>query len=70
LDLPAKILVVDDVPASIEMLGGLLAAHGYAVASATSGLEALASVEKEAPSLVLLDILIRNGWLRGVQAAA
>jgi DNA-binding NarL/FixJ family response regulator len=58
VDLPAKILVVDDVPANIEMLEGLLTAHGFAVAAATSGLEALRSVEIEVPSLVLLDILM------------
>ena len=55
---PAKILVVDDTPRNVKLLGDLLAVKGYDVATAGSGREALAKVEAEAPDLVLLDVVM------------
>jgi class 3 adenylate cyclase/CheY-like chemotaxis protein len=55
---PAKILVVDDTPHNLKLLGDLLAAKGYAVVTATSGPEALELVDKERPDLVLLDVVM------------
>ncbi|MEY2571035.1 MAG: adenylate cyclase, partial [Acidimicrobiaceae bacterium] len=53
---PARILVVDDVPASVRLLEAVLTAHGYEVISAADGTEALSRVANDAPDLVLLDI--------------
>jgi DNA-binding response OmpR family regulator len=55
---PAKILVVDDTPHNLKLLGDLLAAKGYAVVTATSGPEALELVDKERPDMVLLDVVM------------
>ena len=58
MSLPAKILVVDDTPANIKLLGDLLAAKGYAVSTAVNGEEALAKVAADKPDLVLLDVMM------------
>src|SRR6058998_1516148 len=56
--MPAKILVVDDVPVNVKLLADLLAGKGYAVVTAASGAEALEQIEKEQPGLVLLDVMM------------
>jgi adenylate cyclase len=55
---PAKILVVDDTPHNVKLLADLLSVKGYAVVTASSGAEALEKVAKEAPDLVLLDVIM------------
>jgi diguanylate cyclase (GGDEF)-like protein len=55
---PANILVVDDVPDNLEILKDLLTFHGYSVATATNGEEALSSVRENPPDLILLDIIM------------
>jgi class 3 adenylate cyclase len=55
---PATILVVDDTPANIKLLGDLLASKGYQVATAANGEEALAKVAANRPDLVLLDVMM------------
>jgi two-component system response regulator MprA len=50
------VLVVDDDPPIRRMLERTLAADGYAVDAAADGGAALASVERSAPDLVVLDI--------------
>src|SRR5258706_9277801 len=54
----SRILVVDDTPANIKLLGDLLAAKGYAVSTATNGEEGLAKIAAEKPDLVLLDVMM------------
>ncbi len=54
----ARILVVDDEPANIRLLGELLTGEGYGVSVARNGEEALASIAKERPNLVLLDVVM------------
>ncbi len=51
-----QILVVDDNPANLRLLTGILAHHGYQVRPASSGRLALRSVAAEAPDLILLDV--------------
>jgi len=53
-----QILVVDDTPQNVRLLADLLAARGYAISTAASGAEALESVAKETPDLVLLDVVM------------
>jgi adenylate cyclase len=55
---PARILVVDDTPSNVKLLADILTAKGYAVATAANGAEALARLEREAPDLVLLDVMM------------
>jgi CheY-like chemotaxis protein len=57
-DPPAKILVVDDGPENVRLLGAVLVARGYEVVTATDGQAALDLVETEDPDLVLLDVMM------------
>ena len=59
------LLVVDDEPNIRSSLEGILQDEGYRVSSAGSGEEALSSIRKSPPDLVLLDI-----WLPGMDGIA
>ena len=52
------ILIVDDLPQNVRLLEAVLSPHGFRVATASSGQEALDALSKEHPDLVLLDILM------------
>jgi adenylate cyclase len=54
----AKVLVVDDTPLNIKLLGDLLAVKGYAVTTASNGTEALARLGADTPDIVLLDVMM------------
>ena len=56
--MPLKVLVVDDIAASRDALVALVRDLGHEVLCAASGREALAQVEREAPDVVLLDLLM------------
>ena len=51
-----KVLIVDDEPDNIELLGRRLARRGYAVLSAQSAEEGIAKALAEAPDMILMDI--------------
>ncbi len=53
-----KVLVVDDDPGVIQILGVNLAHAGFNVISAQDGTEALTRASQEKPDLVLLDIIL------------
>ncbi|HOO70523.1 MAG TPA: response regulator [Spirochaetota bacterium] len=52
----ANILIVDDTPANLTLLSGILKEKGYRVRPVPSGKLALGAVEIEPPDLILLDI--------------
>ncbi len=54
----SKVLVVDDTPLNIKLLGDVLAAKGYAVRTAQNGEDALASLAADPPDIVLLDVMM------------
>ena len=58
------ILVVDDNHDNADIIRQYLEAHGYPIAVAYDGDEALAQFETVRPSLVLLDVMMpgRDGW--------
>lgn len=53
-----NILVVDDTPANLRLLAGILTKHGYKVRAALNGSVALMSVQSAPPDLILLDIMM------------
>lgn len=53
---PADILVVDDTPANLQLLVGMLQERGYRVRPVTNGAHALRAVRSAPPDLILLDI--------------
>ena len=54
----ARVLVVDDILPNVKLLEAKLASEYYEVLTATSGAEALEKVEREAPDIVLLDVMM------------
>ena len=56
--MPKKILVVDDEPHIVKMVGMRLKAGRYDVVTATDGEEALRKLEDEHPDLVILDVMM------------
>lgn len=60
----AAVLVVDDDPLIRSSISDILDLEGYPVATAANGAEALEEVERNVPSLVLLDMRmpVMDGW--------
>ena len=63
----ARILVVEDNPANLQLMVYLLQAFGYQTISATDGIEGLELATSEAPSLILMDLQMPR--LDGYEAA-
>lgn len=57
-DSQGLILVVDDTPENVKVLGEILRDAGYGINVAMNGEQALASVSRVKPDLVLLDIMM------------
>ena len=55
---PARILVVDDQPANIQMLGAMLGGLGHEIVPASDGVSALKRISMRLPDLILLDLLM------------
>ena len=53
---PASILIVDDTPANLQVLAGMLKDRGYKVRPVPSGSLAILAAKREPPDLILLDI--------------
>ena len=53
-----KILIVDDEPESVKLIGLMLQRQGYEIATAQTGAQALERVLSESPDLVILDIMM------------
>ena len=54
----AKILVVDDTAAHLQMMKEIVSEAGYQVITATSGKEAVEKTKSEKPDMVFLDIVM------------
>jgi pilus assembly protein CpaE len=54
----SKILVVDDEPEALKVVGLALHHAGFEVLGAQSGLEALKKIEQNPPDLVILDVMM------------
>ncbi|RLC81098.1 MAG: response regulator receiver protein, partial [Chloroflexi bacterium] len=54
----AKILIVDDDPKAVKLMGYILHKEGYEIIPALSGKEALEILRKEKPDLIILDIMM------------
>ncbi len=53
---PASILAVDDTPANLQVLAGMLKDRGYKVRPVPGGKLALLAAQRDPPDLILLDI--------------
>jgi len=54
----ARILIVEDAPANIQVLSTLLRGQGYQISVATSGRQALDVLARVRPDLILLDVMM------------
>ena len=54
----SQVLVVDDTPQNLQLLGKLLRDEGYRIIVAQSGRQALEAVKKVVPDLILLDVMM------------
>ncbi len=63
-----KVLVVDDDPDFVEITRTVLQAHGFEVATAANGREAIASMREALPDVVILDVMM-DGATDGYQVS-
>ena len=54
----SRILIVDDTPANIQALVGILTAKSYQTSVATNGRQAIDLLARVRPDLVLLDVMM------------
>src|SRR3990172_4148731 len=53
-----KILIVDDDLDTLKLVGLILQRHGYQIAAANGGMQALNKVAAEHPDIILLDLMM------------
>jgi adenylate cyclase len=53
-----RILVVEDTPANIQTLAGILKDHDYQISVAVNGRQALEIIDRVKPDLILLDVMM------------
>ena len=58
MNIPAPLLVVEDVPDTLQLVDVALRFKGYRVVTARNGREAIKAIEAERPALILTDILM------------
>lgn len=61
-----KILLVDDEPDILEIVGYNLSSEGYQVITAENGVEAVKKAKKELPQLIILDVMMPE--MDGIEA--
>ena len=61
-----KILLVDDEPDILEIVGYNLSTEGYQVVTAENGIEAVKKAKKEKPHLIILDVMMPE--MDGIEA--
>ncbi|MGB3607898.1 MAG: response regulator transcription factor [Psychroserpens sp.] len=61
-----KILLVDDEPDILEIVGYNLSSEGYKIVTAENGLEAVKKAKKERPQLIILDVMMPE--MDGIEA--
>ncbi|WP_299398591.1 response regulator transcription factor [uncultured Gelidibacter sp.] len=61
-----KILLVDDEPDILEIIGYNLSAEGYQIITAENGVQAVKRAKKERPQLIILDVMMPE--MDGIEA--
>ena len=61
-----KILLVDDEPDILEIVGYNLSAEGYNILTAENGLQAVKKAKKEKPQLIIMDVMMPE--MDGIEA--
>ncbi len=61
-----KILLVDDEPDILEIIGYNLSAEGYQIITAENGIKAIKKAKKERPQLIIMDVMMPE--MDGIEA--
>ena len=61
-----KILLVDDEPDILEIVGYNLAKEGFHIINAKNGIDAIKKAEKELPHLIIMDVMMPG--MDGIEA--
>ncbi|MCW5518446.1 response regulator transcription factor [Aureitalea sp. L0-47] len=61
-----RILLVDDEPDILEIIGYNLSSEGYQIITAENGVEAIAKAKKQKPHLIILDVMMPE--MDGIEA--
>lgn len=61
-----RILLVDDEPDILEMIGYNLSSEGYQISTAENGIEAISKAKKNKPHLIILDVMMPK--MDGIEA--
>ena len=61
-----KILLVDDEPDILEIIGYNLSAEGYQIITAENGIKAIRKAKKERPQLIIMDVMMPE--MDGIEA--
>lgn len=61
-----KILLVDDEPDILEIIGYNLSQEGYQIVTASNGKEAISKAKKEHPNLIIMDVMMPE--MDGIEA--
>ncbi|WP_430411544.1 response regulator transcription factor [Kordia sp.] len=61
-----KILLVDDEPDILEIVGYNLSSEGYQISTAANGVEAIAKAKKVKPHLIIMDVMMPE--MDGIEA--
>lgn len=61
-----KILLVDDEPDILEIIGYNLSAEGYEIITAEDGIKAIKKAKKERPQLIIMDVMMPG--MDGIEA--
>ncbi|MCL8008867.1 response regulator [Gelidibacter japonicus] len=61
-----KILLVDDEPDILEIIGYNLSAEGYEIITAEDGIKAIQKAKKERPQLIIMDVMMPG--MDGIEA--
>ena len=56
-----KILIVEDEPASLKLMGAILRGAGYQVVTAQDAIGAVSTAKRERPDLMVLDVNLPGG---------
>jgi twitching motility two-component system response regulator PilH len=60
------VLIVDDSPTEVHVLGGYLKKHGFEIATASEGREGIEKARELKPDLILMDVVMPG--VNGFQA--
>ena len=55
---PARVLLVDDTPKNLQLLGNILKEYEYKIYAANNGKQALETAQETLPDIILLDVMM------------